>query len=780
MNTFRFAWRLLCRDRPFSLLAGSILATGIGATLSIFAVFNAVLLRPLPYRDPASLMAIRILNVRTGSFQPVSPADFIDIRRQSTVFQDIVAAQITSMKLTLNAEPEQLEGAAVTTNFFKMFGITMAIGRDLALQDEQSGDSVIVLSNDLWNRRFASSSQVCGQRIDLGGRRYTVVGVAPPEIGFPRQETEFWTPLVFGPKVQRGSSFLRVIGRLGPLCDVREAQAELSTIAKRLQIEYPATNKHRNAQVTPLLESIVGDSKTTLLVLLASAGLLLFITCANLATLLMARASLQRQQFSIQIALGASPLSIAKLILVQSMLLAAFSGAAAVVICWIIMQFIPAILVLAGLPRVERIAIDGLVLAFSVALSLVTGVVFGLIPAIRVSRLDPNECLKDTSRTIIPRQTAAYSGLTVLQIAVATVFLAAAGLLAKSLWLRIHVPLGFDPAALLVLEYDDLDATTVSQSMDRIRLLPGVQAVAVSDGNPVSPLPQSDYSVESAHPTADASHLMTGLQIVSNEYFRTMRIQLVKGRLFSDHDAPNSPVVAIVSEALSRQAFPLRDPLGQEIHCGRITATIVGVVGDVRHFSMDADQPTLYLPYGQTPWLSTVKVFVRSQYAPMALVRDIRSVIRDIGNRSVFLKSGTIEAALSRSVASPRLYGVIIAVFAGLSLIMALMGVVALTSYTVGRRMRNIAIRMTLGARERDIILLIVRHGFAMNFAGVILGLALVGTMTKVLSTFLYKVSPTDSAVLALASLLMVASEAAAFYIPVRRVCRLGIRAFLN
>ena len=761
IQDIRYGLRGLWKRPGFTVVALITLALGIGANTAIFSLINAVLIRPLPFPEPDRLVW-SWGNIRNGSNRAsVSPLDYLDFRDENRTFEHFAAmiSVPTSANLTGSGEPQRLSTAAVTGNFFQALGVQPALGRTFLLENETTGrDQVAVLSFGLWQKRFGGDAGIINQRITLDEKAYEVIGVMPRDFEFPTA-AELWLPLNFdgspGMK-QRRAHFLRPIGRLKSGVTLAQAQADTDTIARQLEAAYPDTNKGWNLRLVSLREQIVGNIRSTLFILLGAVGFVLLIACANVANLLMAHAASRRKEIALRTALGAGRLRIARQLITESVMLALFGGALGTLLA---IWGVQGLVALSGpnIPATAQVRIDFTVLLFTLATSVLTGLLFGLAPAWRTMNLSLSETLKEGGRSgsESAQRNRARSLLVILESAVAVMLLVGAGLLIRSLVRLQNTNPGFDSSHVLTLRIDlpqkkyatpDSLSGFWEQFENRIRALPGVESVGLVSELPLSGQPNDmPYTVEGRAPDADNQGFDDDFRRVNQDYFRALRIPLLRGRNFTAQEVRESAKVLIISEALARQTFPNEEPLGRRLvmSFGNQPFEIVGIVGDVRHRSLEqTPQPSMYMPVFE----SGENVVIRAQNDSSSIAAAVRREMAALDPNQPIARVRTMDEWLGLAVAAPRYRTGLFGLFAGLALVLSAVGIYGVMSYSVGQRTHEIGVRMALGARQRDVLKLVVRQGMGLVLVGVGLGLIGALALTRIISSLLFDVGTKDPA----------------------------------
>ncbi|HYG10021.1 MAG TPA: ABC transporter permease [Pyrinomonadaceae bacterium] len=804
MNMFGDVWqdlsyglRMLLKNPGFTLVAVIALALGIGANSAIFSVVNTVLLRPLPYQDPERLVMVWEDDTKGGYPRDTpSAANYADWRDQNQVFEGMAAMANMSFNLTGTGEPERLDGRRVSANLFPLLGVEPQLGRAfLPEEDQPGGNRVVVLSHGLWQRRFGSDANIKGKSLTLNGESYTVVGVMPPHFQFPSRDDELWVPIAFTSEeaANRGRHYLQVVARMKPGVTLEQAQAEMNTIAARLQQQYPAQNTGLGATVTSLHEHVVGDIKPALLVLLGAVGFVLLIACANVANLLLARAAVRQKEISIRVALGASRLRLIRQFLTESILLAALGGGVGLLLSlWgvsLLKAFIPE-----NIAQARDISIDGRVLLFTLFVSLLTGLIFGLAPAAQASNFNLNETLKEGGRDSAAgsRGNRIRGLLVIAEVAVSLILLIGAGLLINSFMRLSSVDPGFRTDKLLTmqvelseLKYPDHARRSAfyTELINRIEALPGVSSAAVTNWIPL--VRQGDsigFSIEGRPDPAPGQGKRPTVvtRVTSPHYFQTMGIQLLQGRGFVEQDRVDAPAVAVINETMARRFWPDQDPIGKRITPGSPDSpdpddwiTIVGIARDVRQFELVADpKPQMYLTYAQAGFFAPRHLVVSTNVEPLGLASMVRKAVWEIDKDQPVSNIRTMEEVLSESIARQRFSMLLLGIFAAVALVLAAVGIYGVMSYSVAQRTREIGIRMALGARRSDVLKLTVGGGLKLVLIGVAIGLGAAFILTRVMSSLLFGVSATDPTTFIIISLVLIGVAVLASYIPARRATR--------
>ena len=787
IQDLRYALRMLLKNPGFAAVAVVALALGIGANTAIFSVVNTILLRSLPYDDPDRLMVVKENKLPQFPEFSVSPGNFLDWRKQNASFEKLAAVQGSSYNLvTSDDEPERLDGARVSAGLFEMLGVKPVQGRTFLEEEDQPGhQNVVVLSSNLWKRRFGSDPNIIGQSITMSAASYTIIGIMPPSFQFLDRDIDLWTPIAFtaAQAQQHGSHYISVIGRLKPGVTTEQARTEMSGIAARLAEQYPSSNAGWSTIVVPMQQFEVRDIKPALLVLLGAVALVLLIACANVANLLLARSTARQKEIAIRTALGASRSRVVRQLLTESVVLAVVGGAAGLLLAaWGTRSLLA--LAPEDLPRVKDVALDGRVLGFTLLVTLITGIVFGLVPALQASRPNLNETLKEGGRGTTGGHHRIRSSLVITEVAVALVLLVGAGLLIRSFIRLQQVNPGFNTknamsanVALPGRKYPNSDQylSFFTQLIEKIAALPGVVAVGATQSLPI----QGDYlvgfNIQGRPPDPPGEDKSTNYYAVTPDYFKAMGIPLLRGRLFTEQDSKNAPRVAVINEAMARTYFSDEDPIGKGINLSQGREgfrEIVGIVGDVKQYGLA--QPTTlqtYEPYLQMPF-SAVTLVVRTEGNPAALSGPIRSEVLALDKEQPVSRIRTLDQIISGSVQQQRFTMLLLGVFAGVALILAAVGLYGVMSYAVTQRTHEIGIRMALGANTGNVLRLVVGHGMLLALIGVAIGLAGAFAFTRVMSKLLFAVSTTDTVTFAGISLMLTGVALIACLVPARRATK--------
>jgi putative ABC transport system permease protein len=781
----RYALRQMMRSPGFTLVAVITLALGIGATTAVFSVVDQVLLHPLAYPDSDRI--VKLAETYKGvAGDDASPANYLDWVAQNSVFAEMAASRGWPANLSAGDRPERVKGTMVTPSFFALFGINPILGRGLAENDAHAGnDHVVVLGYGLWQRYFGGDRGIVGRNVRLNGEPYSVVGVMPPNYS-PDDYGELWVPSAWGvpshplamdkdPRQFRDRSYLDVWARLKPGVTAQQARAELDTIGRRLEQQYPKEDDKVGASFLPLHEYVVGDIRPVLLVLLAAVVVVLLIGCANVANLLLARAAVRGREISIRTTMGASRQRLLRQLLTESVVLALLGGGLGLLLAVVA---VPSLLALSppDIRQFKEIGINREVLAFSFLASIVCGVVFGLMPALQASRSNPSEFLKEGERGSTANRGRTRSVLVVVEVGLSLVLLVGAGLLVKSFARLMDVNPGFDADHLLTFNIGLPSSTNAAQQfafyrdvMQRLQALPGVKSVGAVSRLPLAggnsgrsfkvPGIDKDYSAD--------------IRVSTPDYFRTMRIPLMKGRNFSESDLGSSLNVAIVNDALAREVFPGQDPIGRQLtNFGpdNLTLQIVGVVGNVRHVGLDtAPHSEIYQLLGQAQWPSMFVAMRSATSDATSLTSEAQSAVWSVNKDVPLANIRTMQELIANSVQRRRFSMLLLAIFAAVAMMLAAIGLYGVMSYSVAQRTKEIGIRMALGARRPDVIALVVKQGMALVLMGIVAGTVLSLGMTRLIAGMLFGISATDPLTFAGVAVLLGVVAFLANYLPARR-----------
>jgi putative ABC transport system permease protein len=795
----RYGVRMLMKRPSFTLIVALTLGLGIGANTAVFSVIDAVLLKPLPYVDPERLVVIYGGFLASGDLKMVASApEFYDYREQTQSFDSLGAYQPFGANLALDGagEPERVEGGLVTPEMFSVLRASPFSGRVFLPEEAQDGrDGVVVLGYGLWRRRFAGDEGVIGRRILINGRSVTVVGVMRPGFAFP-QQAEVWLPLWFRPEQRdqrtRGARSLLVVARLKPGVSQAQAQEAVDQLSIRQTEQYPRNYRERRWKISlaPLADEVVGDMRQLLVVLLGAVAFVLLIACANVANLLLARSAARSQEMAIRAALGAGRGRIVRQLLTENVALALVGGVVGLVFAWwsvrALLRFVPD-----NQPRIAEAGIDGRVLVFTCVVSLVTGLVFGLAPALFASRPDTNETLKESGRSGLTgkNRQRMRSSLIVTEIALALALAIGAGLTLKSFWRLQEVNPGFNPDGVLTMRLL-LPAVIYSQPaqriafyqqvLEKIKALPDVESVSAASAIPMTADGVSGtVSGENSSVGPNDLPVETEMRWVTPEYFRALGIEMLRGRAFTEADAVGTERVAIVDESFVRRFYPNEDPLGKRIKRGRLDSanpwvTVVGVVRQVRDRRLDtASRVQAYFPYYQESFGIAMSLAVRTKAAdPLSLAGVIRGTIKQVDRNQPVYSVKTLRQLTDESVAPRRLTMLLVGVFAAVALVLAAVGIYGVMSYIVLQRRREWGIRLALGAQGADVLKLVIKQVMAQAMSGILIGLAGAWALTRLMTSVLYGVNATDAGTFLVISVLVSLVALLAVWVPARRAMK--------
>jgi predicted permease len=794
--------RVLLKNPSFTAAAIIVLALGIGANTAIFSVVNAVLLRPLPFRDPARL--VQVWHVPPPKSFPgmtqfaVSAANFIDWQQQNDVFDKMAIYTGSSLNLTGREQPEALQGAAVSADFFSTLQVQPMLGRTFTPDEDQQGKNhTVILSYGLWKSRFAANSNIAGQPVNLDGQPHIVAGVMGPKFNFPGW-AQYWTPMGWTDKerVVRGEHHYMVVARLKSNTPIPQAQAEMNAISTRLAQQYPEDDNGWGATIIPLREQLVSDVRPALLVLLGAVAFVLLIACANVANLVLAKTFGRRKEIAIRVALGATGSRVVQQILAETLLLALAGGALGLLLAnfgmALILKFLSD-----NLPKSTEVSLDASVLAFTVLISVVTGVIAGLLPAIRMTKTNVNDALKQglgkTDSDSASRRTRSI--LVVSEVALSLILLVGAGLMIRSLWLLSTLDAGFDPHGVLTMtvvvprnKYSrPIDEIAFfDRALNKVRALPGVVSAGLIDDLPLNNEgSHQPVAIEGRPVQAMSDQPEIDTRAITPGYLSTMRIPLLRGRDLSAADAPDRPAVVLISESMAKRFWPNEDPIGRHLtmtfYPDRVRE-IVGIVGDVKLEGMDmaASSATVYLPASQLSVSSLgewrpfpMQVAVRTKGQPTSLVSAVTGAIHSIDSDQPVTDIMTMDDVVDTSLSQRRFSMLLLAAFAVLALLLAAVGIYSVLAFAVRRRVREIGIRVALGAEVKDILRLIVTEGMKPALMGLVLGVAGALALGRVLASFIYGIAAYDPLTFAAVAALLAAVALLASLIPAYRAARI-------
>jgi predicted permease len=800
MQDLIFAIRQLRKNAGFAFTTILTLALGIGATTAIFSLLNAVLLRPLPFPEQDRLMWLHQQDHALPGVAPeaLSYPDYFDWRAQNHTFRGMASYDNAGVTLETGSDAQRLEAETVSANLFQVLGVAPVMGRDFRWDDEKPGNRAVMLSYSLWQSNFGSAPDIAGRTIKLNDHNYVVAGVMPKGFRFPLEGVApaLWISLSDdadgkSPKTgQRGFDSLDVIGRLKPGVAVEQAKADLSVIAGNVAKQYPDSNKwYTSALLEPELQHMVGDTRPALRVLFGAVTLVLLIACANVAGLLLARGSRRSAEFALRAAIGASRAKVIRQLLVESLVLSLCGGFAGVALAFGLLRGMVKLMPL-DIPRMEGATIDGSVLVFVLIVSVVTGVLFGILPAWRMSHLEPVQALREGSRGLAGGrgQHRVHNGLVVAQTAIGLVLLVGSGLLIRSFVRILNVDPGFDPKHVLTarvgVSFDRLNHDQrlqfYNELMARLSGLPGIESA--SGGWPL-PMSHSNASVSfsiAGRPVAEGDEPNESVGVVLPGYFATMRIPLLSGRTFGEQDGVKAPPVIIINQAFARKYFPGENPIGKHIQPGlgddvieHPMREVIGVVGDIKRKGLTADaDPEYFLPFSQA-MITNPFLTIRTSGDPLTVENTLRATVQEMDKSVPVYQVSTMEDYISKSVAQPRFQTLLLSCFAAIALILSAIGLYGLLSYMVVQRTLEIGLRMALGAQRADVLRMIVRRGLTLALIGLGVGLAISAMMTRLLSGMLYGTRPTDPVTFVAVTAILLLVSVAASSVPAFRAARL-------
>jgi putative ABC transport system permease protein len=789
----RYGLWMMLKNPGFTAVVVLTLALGIGANTAIFTVVNSVLLRPLPFQEPERLVRVWRLSA-DGHLTPYSFPDFADIRAQQTVFEGMGAWRSNDCTLTGQGDPVNLSGVWVTADLFPLLGVTPQLGRGFTPEEDRAGNRAVILSHSLWQNRFNSDPNVAGKPVTINSQSYKVAGVMPAGFKFPIQNdpVDLWLSLASdaegsNPLIAQRGYFFSIIGRLKANVTAPQAEASLRVIMNNLARQHTVSSDFASARLIPFHEEVVRDVRLGLLLMLSAVGCVLLIACANVANLLLQRATTRRREIAIRAALGAGRGRILRQLLTESLLLALSGGA----IGWLLALWGTKLLIsLAprGLPRAPESGLDLSVVGFTVLVSLATGVIFGLAPALQAAKTDLNEALKDGAKGGGGARSNRFrNALIVVEVALTLMLLVCSGLLFNSFLHLQRVDPGFDSHNVLTFRID-LPATLYSQQtqvapfyqqlISRLEAVPGVKSVSAISHPPLSSTGVTGFSIEGVATAPDKPFpYISNFSSVTPGYFETMGIQLIKGRDFTPRDELRSTPVAILNETLARRYFPNQDPLGKRVmpaisRGGRVMREIVGVVSNSKHASLrEEPPPSIYVPHGQFPSHGMTLV-VRSANDPKALIGVVEKEAHALDSELPVFNIMTLDQYVASSVAKLKFSALLLGLFAGLALFLSCIGLYGVMSYVVAQRTRELGIRMALGAQTRDVLRMVVRQGMWLTLLGAAIGVAGAVALTRMIKSWLFGVSPTDPLTFAVAALLLTIVALLSCWVPARRAAK--------
>jgi putative ABC transport system permease protein len=796
LQDVRYGLRTLWKQPGFTAVAVVALALGIGANTTIFSAINALLLHPFNFRDVDRLAAVWEARAQdSGGHDSVAFANYLDVREQSSAFAGAAAWTGWNANLAEGDQPERIEGVATSPQLFDVLGVQPVAGRGFRAEEEQPGhDPVVVLSDGLWRRRFNADPGIVGRNVRINERSFTVVGVMPADFAYPRRNIELWTPLIADKEdlTNRGGHYLQVVARLKPGATIASAQSEMNALAARLAAQYPQTNANRSFQVETLTDSVGRGPRPYLLISLGAVLFVLLIACANVANLQLMRATTRQREIAVRLALGASRWRIIRQLLTESVLLAVGGGALGLLLSvWAIDA------IAAGMPANfarfvngwDRLGIDWRVFGFTLIISILTGVVFGLAPALLATRTNLNEALKEGGRTgATGGRGRMRAVLMIAEVALSLVLLTGAGLMVRSFMRLLDVRPGFNGQNVLTMELslpfrkyqqDTQAADFYAQLVKRAESLPGVEAAAAVD---LVPLDNSDnsafFNIGGRAPFAPGTEPLADFRTITPGYFNALDIPMLGGRNFTERDTREMPRVALVSQKLARRYFADVNPLGQHLVLGKETYEIVGIVGDVRYKSFTDEprderlRPAIYVPHAQAARRNMVLVVRSATNNAAALTDVVRHEVSALDKDQPIFNVRTMPQVFVEAMAPQRLSAFMFASFALVALILAAVGIYAVVAYSVAQRTHEIGVRMALGAQGRDILRMVIRQGMLLTGAGVVAGLVASFALTRAMASILYGVSASDPVTFGGVAAMACAVALVACLVPARRATK--------
>ena len=791
-SDINYAIRNLWKRPGFTLIAVLTLALGIGANTAIFSAINALLLKPLPFPELDRVVAIwDTLPARGVDHNEVTIANYLDWQAQSQSYEQLALYRWWSANITGIDSPERIQGFLVTANFLDAIGMKPIMGRNFKAEENQPGkDAVAIITHSLWQRRFGGDPNIVNKTITVNSVTRTVVGVMPERFNFPKG-SEVYAPIAFTPELMksRGNHSYYVIGRLKPGVSIDSSQAELTNLTARLEQQYPETNKGWSAAVYPLVADTVRQYDTALWVMMGAVGFVLLIACANVANLMLARATGRQKEIALRAALGASRWRIVRQLLTESVIVALLGGVLGILVgFWGIDALRAANPGEAAkyAPGWYQLGLNFTVLAFTLGLSLFSGIIFGLAPALQASKPNLNDSLKEGSRQASGRSHGLRSSLVVFEVALSLVLLVGAGLLARSFLSLLRTNAGFNPDNILTMQLvlpgakykdDTSRAAFYNDLLQRAKTYPGVESAAFVNYLPLGGANSSDaYLVEGVPEPAPGEENIGRYRVNTPDYFQAMGIRLSKGRSFTDQDKAGALPVVIVNETLARKHWPSEDPIGKRLRLeGPLERSpwmqVVGVIEDVKHDLNVAVTPEFYLPHAQDPWNAMILV-AKTKVDPASLAAGLRQQVWAIDKDQPVFDVRTMEEVRSISIAMYSFSSVMLAIFAGVALLLASVGIYGVMAFAVTQRTQEIGIRMALGARALDVLKMVVTHGMKLALLGIVIGLAGSFALTRFMKGLLFGVEPTDLLTFSLVSLFLLAAALVACYLPARRATK--------
>lgn len=789
----RFGLRMLLKNPSVTIFSVLALAIGIGANTALFSLIYNVLLSPLPFPEPEKIMWIQTV-WRGGGPGSNSGPDYLDWVEQNTVFEELCAMRMgVKLNLTGMGEPKSLKAIQATTNFYKTVGDKPILGRQFLPEEAETGkERVVILSHRLWQNLFNSDPTIVGKQITLSEAPWTVIGVAPPTMGFIEEMAQIYVPFTRESLTNsRGSHYLNVMGRLKEGVDAQQAQTEMDTIASRLSEQYIDSNKNKGVVIEPLHEILIREIRTAFLILYGAVGFLLLIACVNVANLLLAKAGSRSKEIAIRTALGAGRFRIFRQVLTESVVLSITGGCLGLMLAlWglDLFQYIAPRGVETGgasIAGFEEIGIDSAVLGFTLILATFTGILFGVVPAWQISKTQINEMLKESGRGTSSGSSRHHilNSLVVSEIALALILLMGAGLLIKSFYNLQRIKPGFNPDRILAVnmerphtkENEDYKKRVdfYKNVVERVSALPGVESCSAINMHPLTPSNSNDSFIIEGRPLPPGEFIAAEHRTITPAYFQTLKIPLMKGRYFTSDDNDKSKSVVIVSEEFVRRFLPNEEPLGMKIHHNEQLKEIVGVVGDVKMRSINADgfSPFMYFPIDQDCWYE-MTVVTRVQGDPSNLASAVREVIWDIDPNQPILWMQTMNQIVGASISVQRFCMILLSGMAAIALLLAVIGIYGVMAFSVQERIHEIGIRMALGAQVADILKMVVKKGFQLTLLGLGIGLASSYIVTRLMTGMLYQISAADPTTYIVVPVVLMVVALLACYLPARKAAK--------
>lgn len=804
IHDLRFGARMLRRNPGFTLIAVVTLALGIGANSAIYSVVDAVLLRPLPYQDPDRLVALWAKSDQRGLTQrPLSYPNFVDWREQNQVFEHLVAIRAQSLSLTGGAEPESVSGVRVTTDILSLLGVKPLRGRDFLPEEERPEKAqVALIGYGLWQRRYGGDPDIIGQTMTLDAKPYTIIGVLPdwlkhPGLLIPATGAEVWIPFVpFANEQNRSVANIRLVAKLKPGVTLSKAEADMQSVAERLEQQYPNDNTNLRVEMKPLHEELTGRVRLALLILLGAVGVVLLIACVNVANLLLARAAGRKKETAIRSALGASRGRLIRQSLTECLLLSLTGGLVGLLLAYLGVNWLTKMNA-GNLPRTDGIGVNWQVLLFTLVISILTGIVFGFVPALQTSHLNLTEALKDGQKGVAGgvHNRRWLGGLVVAEIALALILLTGAGLLIRSFRQVSETDPGFNPRSLLTFslplpltgyETQQKQAGFYERALEKINSLPGVESAACVFRVPLVGIATIIFTVQ-GNPMAPGTEPSVDYRVISPSYFRAAGIPLLTGREFSEQDREGAPDAIIVNEELERRFFSGESAIGKRLQLAWERTRyreIVGVVGNAKLAGLDAKaEPAIYVPIQQNTWAHALRnssLVVRTRVEPHSLMPAVRDELRSIDPALPVAQVRTMEEIIHDSLAQRRFSMSLLLVFAAVAAVLAAVGIYGVMSYAVTQRSHEMGVRVALGAGRADILRMVISGGAKLTLLGVVIGAGGAVAVTRLMSGLLYEVSATDPVTLGVVALLLGGTSLLACYVPARRATKADPMAALR